>query len=366
MAEFEDRLRGALRARAQGVRPDPRTWQRIESRIRRRQILTWAAPATAVAAVAAVAVLVVPQLQEGGDDVELSPDEPEITEETDEQGDEESFAAEPFAEEQTESAPEPEPLPEGEEEAPSEGEDGQEDDQDDDAEMLVTAYLVRSAGDGFYVEPAEVTLGLETTGIARASMEALVVGGSGELITLAPDGTRVLGATISDGVLKVDMSEEVRDSSAAGAEAEEAFAQQLAHTAAQFDGVEAVELLVGGSGIDELWGHLDWSQPIEPDDLALSPVVIEEIEVEDGTVTVSGQATVYEATVELRLINPDGAVVADTFANAECGAPCRGEWEHAFEASAGSQGTWTVEASQPQVTDEGPAPFETSAEVTVD
>lgn len=365
MAEFEDRLRQALRASAQEVRPDPRTWQRVESRIRRRQILSWAAPATAVAAVAAVAVLVVPQLQ-GGGDVELSPDEPDVAEDADH----DTFAAEPPDGAQDEADPENGDDPAAESEPPrtldddDPDADGPEGDEDDEGQRI-TAFLVRSAGDRLWVEPATMRLQTSTMGVARASMEALMAAESDELETLAPEGTRVLGATISDDVLRVDLSEHVREGSA-GAEAEQAFAQQLAHTAAQFDGVDAVEVLVGGEEIEELWGHLDWSGPIEPDGLALSPIVIEDAFVEEGAITVSGQATTYEATVELTLIGPDGEIVEETFTTADCGAPCRGPWAHTFDTAAESSGTWTVEAAAPQVTDEGDAPFQTTTEVAVD
>lgn len=228
-----------------------------------------------------------------------------------------------------------------------------------------TAFFVRSGEDRLWVEPATVPLARETTGVAAAAMEALLTGGVEGLETLAPEGTRLLGASINDEVLTVDLSEEVRDGNAGG-EAEEMFAQQLAHTAAQFDGLESVSLLVEGQPTSELWGHLDWSDPIEPDELDLSPVVIEEVSHDDGQVTVSGEATTFEATVELRLANPSGQYAEETFTTSTCGGPCRGEFEHTFDAAVRTAGTWTVKASQPEVSEEAPPPFVATAEVTVD
>jgi hypothetical protein len=230
---------------------------------------------------------------------------------------------------------------------------------------IVTAYFVRSGPDRLWVEPARVVLGAPTVGVARAAVEAAVAEAPEGLETLAPTGTRVLGATIRDGVLRVDLSADVIEGQVGG-EGEQMFAQQLAHTAAQFDNVEAVRLLVAGEEVDELWGHLDWGQPIEPDEGALTPVVISEVTVDDGRVTVSGESTTYEGTVELALLDPEGQRAEETFTTSTCGGPCRGEWSHTFDTPARSEGAWVVEAAQPEVTSEGSPPFTARAEVVVE
>lgn len=58
--DFEQRLREGLAARASQVTPDPRTWNRVQEEIRRGQRFRWVLAGTAVAAVAAFAVLVLP------------------------------------------------------------------------------------------------------------------------------------------------------------------------------------------------------------------------------------------------------------------------------------------------------------------
>lgn len=358
MDPFEDRIRGALRQRAESVRPDPATWDEVERRIRRRQVTVWAVPATALAAVAAVAFLVVPGLLPAPDEgIDFAPADPSGTTEPS-TGDDADPGTDPPAHTDDPSSDDTSSDDVGD------GDDSMDDEPVEDG-PTATVFYVRSSSDRLWVEPAEVPVGTETLGVARAAVEALVAGAPEGLDTLAPPGTRVLGAAIRDGVLHIDVTSDVREGRT-GAEGELSFAQQLAHTAAQFDGVDAVRLLVDGQEVVELWGHLDWSEPIAPDPFVLSPVTIEDVVVSDGTVTVSGQAMTYEATVDLTLLDPSGAVVERTWTTAECGAPCRGEWTHAFTLPAGAAGTWTVEAAEPQVTTEGRDPFVTSADIVAE
>jgi hypothetical protein len=232
-----------------------------------------------------------------------------------------------------------------------------------------TAFFVRSHDSGIWVEPLTLPVGQSGEAMARAAVELLLEGPSGHpaLTTEVPDGTELLDVNISDRVLVVDLSEEVRGRGGASAQ-EVAFAQQLAHTGAQFDTVDAVQLWVEGEPVDELWGHLDWSEPIEPDPFALSPITFDSHEwgerVTAGRVTVGGEANTFEATVELRLLAPDGSVAEETFTTATSGTGTRGTWEHTFDLD--EPGRWTIEAIEPDPSDgEGRPPFVTTLELDV-
>jgi len=225
----------------------------------------------------------------------------------------------------------------------------------------VTVFLVRDAAGSLWVEPMTVALQEPTLGVARAAMTVLFRGVAPDpaLGTPANPSTEVLGADIAGGVLTVDVSSAVREP-VQGSAAETAFAQQLAHTGAQFDGGDAVALWVEGEPITELWGHVDWSEPITPDALAVSPMTVTEpawgARVPTGEVTVAGEANVFEATVALRLLGPDGAVVEETFTTATCGTGCRGTWSHTFPVP--TAGRWTIEAAETDPSDgEGRPPF---------
>lgn len=270
-------------------------------------------------------------------------------------------AADPPAEEEPddpEGTPEPE-EPDEETEPPDEP-DGPEPEPEPDEEAegaeSVPVYFVRETVDsGLWVEPEVRQLPEPTLAVARAAMEQLVDGGTSDpnLTTLAPEGTEVRGAEIEGATLVVDLSGHVRDGQG-GAEAEDRFAQQLAHTGAQFDTVDDVRLLVEGEEVDELWGHVDWSEPLTPDEDAVTRIIVTQPRwgetVPAGEITATGTSVTFEATVGLRLIGPDGEVVEETFTTAEgedVGVGGRGDWEHTFETPAEEPGRWAVEVEEP-------------------
>jgi hypothetical protein len=264
--------------------------------------------------------------------------------------------------------PEPTPADTASPEATPTPTPGPEDDEDANgtATTTTTAFFVRSDDSGLWVEPA--TRGTQSSvAVARTAMEFLVAGDPEDpnLETLAGPSVEVLGTNIDGDVLIVDLSGEIRNNRT-GSGGEEAFAQQLAHTAAQFDGVERVQLRVDGNEISDLWGHIDWSEPIEPDPFALSPITFDthtwREEVPVGDVTVGGEANTFEATVELRLVGPNGDVVEETFTTATSGSGERGRWEHTFYLETAV--TWTIEAIEPDPSDgEGRPPFTTTLEL---
>lgn len=251
------------------------------------------------------------------------------------------------------------------------------DDADDptgDAEDLpvVEVYFVRSHESGFWVEPERHRLEARTEGLARATMELLFSAEphDPELTSLVPEGVEVLDVNLDDGLLTVDVSGELADEGGASAQ-EIAFTNQFAHTATAFDTVDAVELWIDGEPIDGLWGHVDFSQPLEPDPFALSPITItsppmgpDGASVDAGEVVLGGQATVFEATFLIRVLGPDGAVVEDTFVTASEGGPGRGTWAHTVTLS--EPGTYTVVVEESDPSDgEGRPPFVSTRTIEV-
>jgi hypothetical protein len=225
----------------------------------------------------------------------------------------------------------------------------------DQATSTVRIWVARATPDGVWVEPWAST-GARTMAPARQAFQHLISVPPDDpaLQTLAPEGTKLHGVDIDrdTGVLTVDVSADIdAPGTGHGSAQETAFAQQLAHTATQFAGVRSVRLLVDGEPIDELWGHLDWSQPIEPDPFALTPITIEEPRwgfrrEGTGPLTASGQANTFEATLGVRLIDPDGEVFEEEWITATSGSGTRGTWTHTFGAL-GKRGTWVLEAEEP-------------------
>jgi hypothetical protein len=236
---------------------------------------------------------------------------------------------------------------------------------------VVAVFVVRSAPTTFFIEPIPVRVedfGDALSARVTAAVEALLAledTGDQELFTSVPDGTTLHSVSIDAGVVTLDLSGGIVGSSGSSSQ-EVTFAQQLAHTVRVDTSVEAVRLLVDGRAVDELWGHLDWSEPIPFDPFILSPVTIttplagEEVPV--GPVTFRGQATVFEATVLVTLLDAAGAVVEEGFVTATTGAPDRGTWE--WTVTLPAAGEYTVVAAESDPSDgEGRPPFATTRTV---
>jgi hypothetical protein len=247
---------------------------------------------------------------------------------------------------------------------------------------MLPVFLVRSGPTAFYVEPVDVDLtevfedvaslagrgpearelaALDVTTRIEVAVRALlattdalagttaVPGIDPELTSSVPVGTTLLGVTLDGGIVTVDLGGTLASGSSGSSSQEVTFAEQLAHTIGAESVVTGVRLAVAGVVRDELWGHLDWSRPIVADPFALSPVTIEtpvhgEV-VESGgaaaagpvDLRVTGQATVFEATVPVRVFDAAGTLVGEGFVTASMGAPERGTW------------TWTVRLPGPGI-----------------
>ena len=258
------------------------------------------------------------------------------------------------------------PPPESETEAP----EGLED--EDTSAQEVTVFFVRDAPTDLWVEPETHELDERTEAVARAALEIAFSGEphDPQLRSAGLDDVRILATNIRDRILIVDVSDDI-EGHGTGSAGEMAFALQLANTGAAFPTVDAVQLWVEGEPIDELWGHLDWSEPFEPAPDAISPITIlepaagpGEVTVQTGTVVVRGEARVFEATFGLRLLGSDGEVIEETFVTASEGAPGRGDFEHTFTID--QPGTYTIEAEEYDPSDgEGRPPFVTTRQVEV-
>jgi len=255
-------------------------------------------------------------------------------------------------------APAPAPAPGGP--APTPG------DASDTA--IVAAYLVRSGPTDFYVEPVPVRIpdvGDAISARITAAIDALLgltTPDDPELFTSVPAGTTLHRVTVEGGVATLDLAGGIVGSSGSSSQ-EVTFAQQLAHTARVDTSITAIRLLIDGAPVGELWGHLDWSDPIEPAPFALSPITItvplagETIPA--GPVMFRGQATVFEATVLVTLLDERGDVIEEGFVTATTGAPERGTWEWAVTLP--GTGLYTIVAEESDPSDgEGRPPFVTT------
>ncbi|WP_418790789.1 GerMN domain-containing protein [Phosphitispora sp. TUW77] len=116
------------------------------------------------------------------------------------------------------------------------------------------------SGDYLKTETREITM---VPGLARAAVQQLINGPQENALSATiPEGTRILGINIEDGLCTVDLSREFRDNHWGGSSGEILTVYSLVNTLTQFSTVEKVEILIEGHKIDTLAGHMDLSAPI--------------------------------------------------------------------------------------------------------
>jgi hypothetical protein len=191
-----------------------------------------------------------------------------------------------------------------------------------------TVYYLRDGGKGPRLY-REVHPRPATSGVVRDAVTAMLSEKplDGDYTSLWPRTTRVRGARISGTTAYVDLSADARRGSGGG-EAEAMSLQQLVHTVvAAAPAVKAVQLLVEGKVVPDLWGHVDTRKPIAkgPQEEVLAPVWVLTTGVVGRGGTFGGEATVFEATVSWEL-RRGSQVVKKGFTNASTGAPGRGTW----------------------------------------
>jgi hypothetical protein len=150
----------------------------------------------------------------------------------------------------------------------------------------------------------------------------------GDYRSVWPRSTRVRGVSIHGTVATVDLT---RDALGVRADerTERASLQQLAHTVVTVaPHVTGVRLWVGGRARPTLWGHVDTTGVLTPDDQALGGVWVT-YPVLGATVgrtfTVTGESSMFEAGHGW-LVWQDGHTLASGVAKANHGAPGRGDW----------------------------------------
>lgn len=174
--------------------------------------------------------------------------------------------------------------------------------------------------------------------VARAAMEELLARPSefeanAGVATNVPPGTRLLGLTIEDGLATVDLSEEY-GSTGGGTMGESMAVAQVVYTLTQFPTVKGVAFEIEGTPLEMTPGHgidlrdpqrrADW-EDLMPSILVTSPTMGEKV---TSPVTVAGTANVFEATVQMRILDAEGNRLDRAFTTATCGTGCRGDFTH--------------------------------------
>lgn len=176
-----------------------------------------------------------------------------------------------------------------------------------------------------------------TPAIGTAAMGALLAGPTGaesaeRVITSAvPDGSRLLGLTIANGVATVDLSSEFE--SGGGSLSITVRLAQVVYTLTQFPTVQSVLFEIDGRPVSVFSGEgLILDGPV---DRAAFDDVLPSIYVDrpaygaaiGNPAQIVGSANVFEATFLVTLLDGDGATIAEAQTMATCGTGCRGTFD---------------------------------------
>jgi spore germination protein GerM len=199
------------------------------------------------------------------------------------------------------------------------------------SEISYRIWLVQ--GEGESLTSVQRT-GEATRAVGASSLTSLLAGPTeleqeSGVFTAIPDGTRLLGLVVSNGIATVDLSSEFE--SGGGSLSMMARLGQVACTLDQFPTVNGVQFELDGEPVDVFSGEgIILDKPVKCADYEeLLPVIVVEspapgAEIQSG-VKVTGSANVFEANVSYFVI-ADEVVYARGFTTATCGTGCRGRF----------------------------------------
>jgi germination protein M len=213
-----------------------------------------------------------------------------------------------------------------------------------------------------------------TPRVGTAALRSLLAGpndferGYG-LTTAVPQGTRLLGLSIEDGIASVDLTSEFE--SGGGSLSMQARLAQVVYTLTQFRTVKGVLLsldgepvnVIGGEGVlvDRPLRRKDFADLL-PAILVTSPALVQRI---DNPVVVSGSANVFEANVTVAVLDSSGREIASTFTTATCGTGCRGTYSVAVPYKADEEQEGTIVVHDDDAAGVGRPPHEVRIPVTL-
>ena len=179
-----------------------------------------------------------------------------------------------------------------------------------------------------------------TKSVATAAITALLAGPtSGEtgrsISTAIPDGSKLLGISIDNGVATIDLSKEFE--SGGGSASVQTRLGQVVYTLTQFPTVKSVQFQIEGKSADVFSGEgVVLDKPVDRADyVALLPDIWVDRPAFNAAIGnpahVTGNANVFEATFRISILDGAGKVLVDEMAMATCGTGCRGTFDVTLE-----------------------------------
>lgn len=195
----------------------------------------------------------------------------------------------------------------------------------------------------------------ETKAVASMAMQALLEGpndaemaASPAMFTAVPDGTRLLGLAVKDGIATVDLSGEF--ASGGGTYSMSARLAQVVYTLTQFPTVDKVRFELDGKPVSTFSSEgIVLDGPVGRADYRdMLPAIFVDRPAWGASLgnpgRVSGLANVFEATFRVQLLDADGGILADEQVMATCGTGCWGRFstDLAYDVAKAQYGTLRV------------------------
>lgn len=218
--------------------------------------------------------------------------------------------------------------------------------------MDIVVYYLKSGTQDIYLVREVHTLP-KSAGVARAALNELISGTptTEGAYRVLPAGTEILGIRIENGLATVDFSKDVLYANV-GAAGESLGIDSIVNTLTEFPTIRQVAFTVEGAvenGMD-WWGHVGlYEQPFsrhlgmvwEPAIWVTAPNAGDKV---TSPITLHGSASVFEGTVNYRLKDAAGNILAEGFTTALMYEFYRGDFDASipFDSTAAGQGLLEV------------------------
>ena len=128
-------------------------------------------------------------------------------------------------------------------------------------ELMVNVYYPRSDGTGLVA--VRRTISTEKDDKYTAAMKSLLTGTKEKGQTnVFPKKAKLRSVVVKDGIATVDFSKELQTNFSGGSTGEEMLIGSIVNTLTDFPEVQKVSILIDGSAVETLSGHMDLSEPL--------------------------------------------------------------------------------------------------------
>ena len=128
-------------------------------------------------------------------------------------------------------------------------------------ELMVNVYYPRSDGTGLVA--VRRTVSTEKDDKYTAAMKSLLTGPKEKGQTnVFPKKAKLRSVVVKDGIATVDFSKELQTNFSGGSTGEEMLIGSIVNTLTDFPEVQKVSILIDGSAVETLSGHMDLSEPL--------------------------------------------------------------------------------------------------------